>query len=756
MSINRKKNLKRSALALAVAFSLAGCSSTDSDSEAETRSTKTLVADGYIKNAKVCFDTDLDGSCAEEEYVATTDENGVAVLDAPSSYFSLYPLIAELLEGISEDMDRGLIGTTTSYSAPIGNVEFLTPLTTLVRHEQVRFPTLDDDALEAKVKVTLNVPDDIDLFVDHIDRAITDDAYVLLGVKAELVHDELEKIETTLQKLDAELDTTEERTDSVSLQLALDKIETQIELLLKALDDAIEEAGSSADYEELAINIHDDPEYKAEVDKEFTPEDVNAKLEEIQEAEKLADVSSGDIRAALQTGIYAFDFDGWYEQIKLSEDGAKLEFNEYEFNDINGLWEVWVDDDGEDYGYDGEYCLASNGEWVQDNSSYGIAFNVDNTATVTETCGSTQVKIQEIDLATKSWFLFTDIESDSNSSEGSSFSAATTFGLEDNVFSAGAKAYLLSGKTAEDIYYLYAWGNMCSGTGGNCNAVQNPANYEYATSFDELFQVADASSMQMSSVIGNGDYSLVLIGAAGDTTGVAHKLKYMDGTMQNVGETTWKIETINGVKILSFPELYNYDGEQSILIEQDGFVRQGSMDKAEDVYSVMDEEVMLNKAALDQIKADSQYMNALGLLSAEYTDSALPLAVWQLDSANLTFSASDECTGTNDVTKVSFQATSVTGVVDGTLVETCNAETTTSALKITDDADRDNVLKVEGTDNGEAYVMRLSLISGNLMSGQFHFVELDSEGAISDSYFESFEGMCTEPKMWNAEMGHCM
>lgn len=131
-----------------------------------------ISADGYLRGATVCVDTDEDGSCAGEDSATTTGEGGKFVLTATAEDFEAYSVITEVtVDTIDEDTitDENPQGTpvaaeeTYTLSSPPGivsttdengdgvleGVVFVSPISTLVDHERKQILKQTPDSTNA-------------------------------------------------------------------------------------------------------------------------------------------------------------------------------------------------------------------------------------------------------------------------------------------------------------------------------------------------------------------------------------------------------------------------------------------------------------------------------------------------------------------------------------------------------------------------------------------------------------------------------
>jgi hypothetical protein len=98
-----------------------------------TQTVNGVVADGYLKGAKVCLDINLNMKCDSGEPTGTTGDGGVySIADVSIVALATYPIVVEVPAG-AVDSERGSVATGYVLSAPAGKPEFVSPLTTLVQ-----------------------------------------------------------------------------------------------------------------------------------------------------------------------------------------------------------------------------------------------------------------------------------------------------------------------------------------------------------------------------------------------------------------------------------------------------------------------------------------------------------------------------------------------------------------------------------------------------------------------------------------------
>ena len=108
--------------------------SKDSNTTTPARTFHGIVVDGYIKNANICFDTNLDGVCTPDEQTSNTDTNGDYTLNMLDNNASLVQIIAA--DGKDTSTDRAFhdtFKTVLDYGALKENdTVIVSPITDLV------------------------------------------------------------------------------------------------------------------------------------------------------------------------------------------------------------------------------------------------------------------------------------------------------------------------------------------------------------------------------------------------------------------------------------------------------------------------------------------------------------------------------------------------------------------------------------------------------------------------------------------------
>jgi len=154
---------------------------TDTGPVVSKTSVPVTVVDGALQNALVCLDTSLNGRCDADEPSGRTDAAGRVVLQVPDADVGKYPIVASVgLDAI--DADHGEVKTAYTLKAPADRTGVVSPLTTLVQsYVETSGGTSADAGLALQAQLGL----DASVFDDFTQD--TSDAGKLAGTLARLI-----------------------------------------------------------------------------------------------------------------------------------------------------------------------------------------------------------------------------------------------------------------------------------------------------------------------------------------------------------------------------------------------------------------------------------------------------------------------------------------------------------------------------------------------------------------------------------------
>lgn len=126
--MSKKNVFLKSLLAIAISGTLTACGGgSGSDTSFSGK-----AADGYLVNAKVCLDANLDGVCNDNEPGTTTGTDGVFAFEA-TNISSSWPLLVESAAGETIDQDTGAaVLRSFSMTAKATPETFISPFSTLI------------------------------------------------------------------------------------------------------------------------------------------------------------------------------------------------------------------------------------------------------------------------------------------------------------------------------------------------------------------------------------------------------------------------------------------------------------------------------------------------------------------------------------------------------------------------------------------------------------------------------------------------
>ena len=164
------RSLKVMSLAVLLALSYSGCGgSSTSSNDPEVVPLKGVAIDGYLENAKVCLDLNLNRTCDSDEPSAYTDKDGKFIFMVKKSKVGSSPIIVEAIAGKTIDKDTAkTVANSFTLSAPKGQY-VVTPITTLIQNELENNATISVKKAAANLSKKLNLtPKSEKLLTDYV------------------------------------------------------------------------------------------------------------------------------------------------------------------------------------------------------------------------------------------------------------------------------------------------------------------------------------------------------------------------------------------------------------------------------------------------------------------------------------------------------------------------------------------------------------------------------------------------------------
>lgn len=580
-----KKVLKRFAMGCAAGALLvaAGCGGGGgSDSAVTGSSVSGIVADGYLVGAEVFVD--MDGDKVWDEGVepkATTGAGGAYTLEGVSADdIAAYPLVV-IVPADAVDEDTGApVGKEYLMSAPPGEPEFVSPLTTLVHNRLEENPALGVSAAVAAVKSQLGMTGtSVDLFRDYVaqktDAESSDDrnnyarAHEIAKVVAGVVKDNMEAVRTAVggtvppEQLDA------------ALKVALKQVADNLPVIVEKVSEAIETGdGSGVDVQvimqELAGQVV------------IAQEAVTSAMTE--QEQKAPAVATSFQNALAGDGLYWFEmdeFDGqtFYEYgiVKLgTATQSMFPLTEQLFFLEGGTWV-------EGQSSEGEYVLTANGWIAEDDSAAAgkVMFLADGSAVWVRTLSGMQEKItiSAMSMAGKTIMI--------PGGNGMSASGA--------VYPAGSILYRLTFTPLQDVFSYMA----------------DSAQFPSFTNLDTFMAFYTAEGSNRNRVVMGENFGFQFGAQTAQDTGEVkfYTNPFSPGAQLLPLTGNWKKKLVGGQTILTvtIPAGYKRQymdmdmNEELIFFVQDGGIQQGHVEYAN--IPDMEDDLNFNKTAFEAFEA---------------------------------------------------------------------------------------------------------------------------------------------------------
>ncbi len=137
------------------------------------------VADGYLRDARVFLDRNNNRIYDNGEPTAQSTTGGVYTLNVSPGEGELFPVVVQVIAGQTVDEDTGttVVNSYLLESLP-GRWEFVSPLTTLVKLECDKNPSLSAQQAEIVVLSQLGIADTVSLFTDYLASGSVDEILV--------------------------------------------------------------------------------------------------------------------------------------------------------------------------------------------------------------------------------------------------------------------------------------------------------------------------------------------------------------------------------------------------------------------------------------------------------------------------------------------------------------------------------------------------------------------------------------------------
>lgn len=193
-------NIKSKVTTLLITFTvgLSGCGSSSSDTNNKQKTTDNLqtmqingvVVDGYLQNATVCLDLNVNGKCDDGEPQAKTSADGKYTLTIDMNDHYNYPVVAEIVAGETVDQDNPGVEVSKSYrlTSTLDKPVVISPLTTLIKGQVDKNASLSSSEAASLVSNELNITsDNSKLFSDYVASESSDNVSLKLHEVSKIV-----------------------------------------------------------------------------------------------------------------------------------------------------------------------------------------------------------------------------------------------------------------------------------------------------------------------------------------------------------------------------------------------------------------------------------------------------------------------------------------------------------------------------------------------------------------------------------------
>jgi hypothetical protein len=199
-----------------------------------------VVADGYLSGARVFLDRNGNLVYDNGEPMALSTAGGSYTLDVNPGDGDLYPVVVEVLGGETVDEDNGSPVVNNYFLASLpGKWQFVSPLTTLVKLESDKNPSLTVQEVEIALRNRFGINGSVSLFSDYITVSDGDtgliDEYARTHKAAQVIAGVMGGVWDHLtQNLGGQIAPTEQR---LAAYIVADQISAQADLIEQALND---------------------------------------------------------------------------------------------------------------------------------------------------------------------------------------------------------------------------------------------------------------------------------------------------------------------------------------------------------------------------------------------------------------------------------------------------------------------------------------------------------------------------------------
>lgn len=516
-----KKNLRRAAVLLGSfsALALSGCGG--GSTPTPTQSVSGVVADGYLKGATVCLDTNLNKKCDSGEPSGVTIDGGkYSISSVSSADLAKYPIVVEVPAG-AVDSERGAVASGYVLTAPAGRPEFISPLTTLVQ-SQIETNGLSLDEAETIIKNQLGLTN-LSPLADYkpgLSGAVAEERMAAGVAKV---------IATTIAENKKSIEAAVSGSTSVNVQQIVNLIVQQV---MQNLASVVQNVRTATNNGSTALAEGSVSGVVSSSGVTVSTSDMTALKLQLAMAGSTATASTtSDLTAILVAGMYGID--GWYNGNSNEFEYRKIVFaapNSLTFPEYKYQGTAWVlQPDSND-----DIYLTTSG-WKAETGS--VASFDPATGVYSSPSGQEKMTVRATTVDTSSQLIYPYLK---NSISGDY--------MIDNLatFPAGSLAYRMTFVPVIDVYRLSTHWNICKMWNNNTNSCS--VNY---TSLTEMISSMNWPSGNWTNS-DNGNYRLQF-GSLNVSTnsGTLYIGAGNTSFSQNpIATSVYKLQIVHGVQVL--------------------------------------------------------------------------------------------------------------------------------------------------------------------------------------------------------------
>ena len=376
-----------------------GSGGSSGTSEGTLSNTSGVVADGYLRGARVCSDQNNNKRCDRGEPTTSTGPGGSYTLEGVD--LDQYPIIVEVTDTVIDEDTGARVPTGYLLSSPPGKPGFISPLTTMVQRQLERNPAMSVDDAEKIVKTQIGGGDEIDLFEDFVEQQESGspaaEDYERLHFVAQVVASTLGQMQEEIEDVAARGNFDDDNLDELA-EVVVNRVLNRLGQIANNVDEQIDSDSEEFNPMQVASGV-------VTSSMEEAPITVETLAEDIEEA--AAEVVVGSVQELLEG-------DGWYwldcdvdddssfelqTGVVTSPTTGALHENEFRFDSYDPEWQPVSEDDNS------AYYLTETGWVYASEVPDRVTYNEDGSATLDNSISGESMSISLSERAVTAAFL---------------------------------------------------------------------------------------------------------------------------------------------------------------------------------------------------------------------------------------------------------------------------------------------------------------------------------------------------------------